>query len=246
MSVRLPLGTFINMATVALGSTIGMALEQSFPPDIKLIVFQAIGLCVLLIGLTMAQKVPEGYLLLLIFSMLLGGITGQGLRLDQWFTRLGDGFQELLGVGGAGFTEGLVTTFLLFCVGSMTIVGAIEEGIQGKRELLLIKSLLDGFTSVALAATYGVGVLFSIIPMLLFQGGITILAGRAQAFFTPKIVGTLSACGGLLILGIGINMLEMASIKVENLLPALLVAAALAYGYQKVEGRRQPGDNATV
>ena len=114
MSVRLPLGTFINMATVALGSTIGMALEQSFPPDIKLIVFQAIGLCVILIGLSMAQKAPEGYLLLLIFSMLFGGILGQGLRLDQGLTRLGDGFQELLGVGGAGFTEGLVTPFLLF------------------------------------------------------------------------------------------------------------------------------------
>ncbi len=246
MSRSLPIGTFINMATVALGSMLGLAVGQSFPPDIKLIVFQAIGLCVVLIGLMMAQKVPDGYMLLLIFSLLFGGILGQGLRFDLWFTSLGDQFQQLLGVGGEGFTEGLVTTFLLFCVGSMTIVGAIEEGIQGKRELLMIKSLLDGFTAVALAATYGIGVFFSIFPMLLFQGGITVLASRAQHFFTPKMVGILSACGGLLILGIGINMLEMAQIKVENLLPALFISGILAWAYQKFQNTRSSSTDATV
>ncbi len=233
MTKKLPIGTFVNMATVVIGSLIGMALQQSFPEEIKEIVFQAIGLCVLLIGVLMSQKVPEGYLLVLIFSMLLGGIIGQGLHLDQFFQNTGDAIKVLFSIEGDNFTEGLVTTFLIFCIGSMTIVGAIEEGVSGNRELLLAKSLLDGITSIALASTYGIGVLFSIVPMLIFQGGITVLASYSKSFFTEKMIGMLSATGGLLILGLGVNILQLGEIKVENLLPALLVGAIGAWAMQK-------------
>ncbi|MEO1715255.1 MAG: DUF554 family protein, partial [Bacteroidota bacterium] len=120
---------------------------------------------------------------------------------------------------------------------SVTIVGAIEEGIQGKRELLYIKSTLDGITSVAFAATYGIGVLFSIFPMLLFQGGITILAGSAERFFTQTRIDFVSAVGGVLIIGVGINMLELGVINLENLLPAIVFALLLGPLQEWVQAR---------
>ncbi|MEM1220916.1 MAG: DUF554 family protein, partial [Bacteroidota bacterium] len=141
--------------------------------------------------------------------------------------QLGDLIKASLGIEDGQFTTGLITAFLLFCIGSITIVGAIEEGIQGKRELLYIKSTLDGITSIALAATYGIGVLFSIFPMLLFQGGITILAGSAERFFTQIRIDFISAVGGVLIIGVGINMLELGVINLENLLPAIVFALLL-------------------
>lgn len=238
--IKLPIGTFINMLTVTIGSLIGMALQQSFPPEIKIIVFQAIGLCVLLIGLNMSQRVPEGYMLILIFSMLIGGIIGQTVQIDLFLDRLGENIKTLFSIESAGFTEGLITTFLIFCIGSMTIVGAIEEGLSGKKELLMMKSLLDGVTAIALASTYGIGVLFSIVPMLIFQGGITVLAGLSQGFFTQKMIGMLSSTGGLLILGLGLNILEMTQIRIENLLPAVLVAALLAWAYETYENKNAP------
>jgi len=126
-----------------------------------------------------------------------------------------------------GFTEGLVTAFLIFCIGSMTIVGALNEGISGDKSLLLTKSMLDGFTSIALASTFGAGVLFSVIPMLIFQGGLTVFAGQFHSLFSQVLLAQLTATGGVLILGISLNLLEIKSIKVINLLPSLLVVIFL-------------------
>ena len=129
---------------------------------------------------------------------------------------------------------GLVTAFLLFCIGSMAFIGALEEGLQGKRKLLNIKSTLDGISSIAFASTYGIGVWFSIFPMLLFQGSITVLAGAVQKFVTPIIISMINAVGGLLILGIGINLLGLGRVNVENLLPALFVVVVITIGYERV------------
>jgi len=232
---KLPIGTFINMLTVTIGSIIGIWLQQVFPANIEAIIFQAIGLGTLVIGINMCLKVPEGYLLIFIFSLILGGILGELLGLQQVLHQLGDFIKNSLNIEESHFTEGLVTAFLLFCVGSMTVVGAIEEGIQGKRELLLVKSTLDGITSIAFAATYGIGVLFSIVPMLLFQGGITVLASHLQSFFTKNIIDQLSGVGGVLIIAIGINMLQLGEINIENLLPGLLVVVALTWVYDKYQ-----------
>lgn len=226
--VRWPIGTIINMATVTLGSLAGLALQQAFPAAVQAIIFQAIGLGTLVLGIMMCLKLPDGWMLSFMFSLILGGVIGQFLGIDAALQATGNWLKGHLSVGGDRFTEGLVTAFLLFCVGSMTIVGAIEEGLHGKRELLLVKSLLDGISSIAFAATFGIGVLFSIVPMLLFQGGITLLAGRLQTFFTDRLIRLLSAVGGALIIGIGINLLELRRINIENLLPALLVALLLA------------------
>lgn len=233
MAKRLPIGTFINVLTIIIGSLIGLYLQKTFPPNIKVIIFQAIGLATLLIGIQMSLKMPEGYLLVLIFSLIIGGIIGEVMQIDEALKELSNTLQKYLNIGDEKFTEGLVTACLLFCVGSMVIVGAIEEGISGNRELLMVKSTLDGVTSIAFASTYGIGVLFSIFPMLLIQGGMTVLANQMKRFFTPTIIAQLSAVGGVLILGIGIKLLNLGTINIENLLPSLLVIVGFTWIYDK-------------
>lgn len=235
MRSKLPIGTLINMLTVVVGSLIGVSLQQAFPENIQQIIFQAIGLASVLIGVQMSLRVPDGYLLVLIFSMILGGVIGELIHLDVWMQSMGDQLKAAINTEDARFTEGLVTAFILFCVGSMTIVGALDEGLQGKRELILIKSMLDGITSIAFAATYGIGVLFSIIPMFFLQGGITVLAKWMEPFFTNIIINQISAAGGLLIIAIAIRLLGLGEVNIENLLPSLLVVALLSWLYEQFQ-----------
>jgi uncharacterized protein len=130
--------------------------------------------------------------------------------------------------GRSRFAEGLVTAFLLFCMGSMTVLGAVEEGLGGRPNLLAAKSVLDGFASIALAASFGIGVLFSVIPLLLYQGGLTLAAGALHAVMSDAIVNEVSAAGGLILIGLGITILEIKRLKVLNMLPALVIAGVLA------------------
>ena len=225
----MPWGTLINVAAVLIGGTIGLLLHKNLPKSMQVIAFQAIGLCTLFIGMQMALQVKDP--LILIFSVLIGGVIGELMHLDQKIGALSDKLKKAIGSGDANFTQGLVSAFLIFCIGSMTIVGALNEGISGDRSLLLTKSVLDGFTSIALASTYGIGVLFSVIPMLIFQGGLTLFAGQFGSFFSTNLLAQLTATGGILILGIGINLLEIEQIKVINMLPALLVALVLALAF---------------
>lgn len=222
----MPWGTLINVAAVLVGGTIGLLLHKNLPKRLQLIAFQAIGLCTLFIGVQMSLQVKDP--LILIFSVLIGGVLGELSRLDERIGALSDKLKKAIGSGDANFTQGLVSAFLIFCIGSMTIVGALNEGISGDRSLLLTKSVLDGFTAIALASTYGIGVLFSVIPMLIFQGGLTVFASQFGGFFSANLLAQLTATGGILILGIGINLLEIKQIKVINMLPALLVALVLA------------------
>lgn len=222
----MPYGTFINMAAVLVGGTIGLLLHQNLPKSVQLIAFQAIGLCTLFLGVQMSLQVKDP--LILIFSVLIGGVAGELMHLDVGIERLSDWLKRLVRSGDANFTQGMVSAFLIFCIGSMTIVGALNEGISGDWSLLLTKSVLDLFTSIALASTYGVGVLFSVIPMLIFQGGLTVFASQFGDLFGPTLLAQLTATGGILILGIGINLLDIKQIKVINMMPALLVAVVLA------------------
>ncbi len=160
--------------------------------------------------------------------MLIGGIIGEAIDLEKHFEGLGDFLSRKIKSKEKNFAEGLVTAFLIFCVGSMTILGAIEEGLTGGYSLLLAKSVLDGFTSLALASTYGIGVLFSFIPLLVYQGGLTVLAIQCQGFFSERVINELTAVGGVLILGLSINLLGIKKIKVANLLPALVIIVLLA------------------
>ena len=218
MSTHYPIATLVNVAAIIVGSLLGLLFQEILTEGIKTMLFQAIGLGTILIGVKMALQLPDGYMLIFIFSLILGAAASEYLKVA-------------VGSGDSTFTEGLITAFLLFCIGSMTIVGALEEGLKGKRELLYIKSMLDGFSSIALAATFGVGVMFSVLPLLIFQGGITLGASRLQRFLQPQVVATMSAVGGVLILGISINMLQLGELNLENLLPSLFVAVFLSRSY---------------
>ena len=221
----LPTGSLVNAAAIIAGSLIGALLHGRFPERVRTIVFQGLGLCVLLIGVQMALKVDN--ILILIFSVLLGGLLGELLDLEGLFERLATRFKALVRSKDTGFTDGLITASLIFCIGAMAIIGSFDEGIRGDPTVLYTKSILDGFASVALASTYGLGVLFSFIPVLLYQGPLTLFAGFFQQHFSPQLIAQLTSTGGVLILGIGLTLLDIKRVKLSNLLPALLVVVVL-------------------
>jgi hypothetical protein len=218
----MPIGSVINAATVIAGSILGMLVRQRMPERIRGIIFQAVGLATLVLGMQMALQV-EGDFLILIFSLIFGGIVGEVTKLDVRMDAFGDALKARIRIKNERFTEGLITAFLIFCVGSMTFVGALNEGLSGDRTLILSKAILDGFTSIVLASVYGVGVLFSALPLFLIQAGLTLLAAQFQTLFPEVLIRQLTAVGGVLILGIGLNLLEIKRIKTVNLLPALAV-----------------------
>jgi uncharacterized membrane protein YqgA involved in biofilm formation len=222
----MPLGSIINAATVIVGSTVGMLVRQRLPERVKGIIFQGVGLATLVLAVQMALQV-EGDFLILIFSLIFGGIIGEVLNLERRMEAFGDALKARIHVKNERFTEGLVTAFLIFCVGSMTFVGALNEGLNGDRTLILSKAILDGFTSIVLASVYGVGVLFSALPLFIVQAGLTLVAAQFQTLFPDVLIRQLTAVGGALILGIGLNLLEIKQIKTVNLLPALLVVVIL-------------------
>ena len=235
---KLPLGTLINALAVVIGSLIGLYLQNTLSTDIQNIVFQAIGLATILIGIKMMLELPDGYMLIVVFSLIIGAIIGEGVQLDMHIQSFSEYLKGSFTIADTRFSEALITAFLLFCIGSMTILGALDEGLKQNRQLLSIKAVLDGFTSIALSASLGIGVLFSVIPLLLFQGGITLLARRLKPILDNKTLGVLSATGGLLIFAIAINILQIGAIQLENLMPSLLVSIIFSRGYQKLQSIR--------
>lgn len=220
------LGTLINVGAVIAGSLVGVFFHARLPKRLTTVAFQGIGLFTLFIGFTMAAKTKS--LLVLVFSIVLGAIAGELLDIDRLLNRFGEWLKARLRLGGERFAEGLVAAFLLFCMGSMTVLGAIEEGMGGRPNLLAAKSVLDGFASLALAASLGIGVLFSVIPLFIYQGGLTLLAGSLHAVMSDVVVSEVSAAGGLILIGLGITILEIKQLKVLNMLPALVFAGVLA------------------
>jgi uncharacterized protein len=222
----MPIGSMVNALTVIVGSSVGMLVRQRLPARVKGIIFQAVGLATIVLAVQMALQV-EGDFLILIFSLILGGIIGEISHLDARMNAFGDVLKARINIKNERFTEGLVTAFLIFCVGSMTFVGALNEGLTGDRTLIFSKAILDGFTSMVLASVYGVGVLFSALPLFLVQASLTVVAARFQMLFPDILIRQLTAVGGALILAIGLNLLEIKEIKTVNLLPALLVVIVL-------------------
>lgn len=220
------LGTFVNAAAILAGGTIGLLIHRKTPDRLIKIAFQGIGLFTVTLGIMMAVKVDN--ILFMIFSIILGGVCGELLRIDVALDRLGDRLKSISRSDSGNFTEGMVTAFLLYCMGSMTVLGAIEEGLGAYPNLLLAKSVLDGISAIALTSTLGVGVLFSIIPLIIFQGGLTLFAELVQVYLTESVISEISASGGLLLLGLGISILEIKKIKTVNMIPALLFAAVFA------------------
>lgn len=220
-------GTLTNVLTVITGSLLGYFFHSKLPKRIVKIIFQAIGLFTIYIGIVMTMKTQQ--ILILIFSMVIGSALGEWIDLDKYINRLSDWVKLKLKSKNENFSEGMITAFLLFCMGSMTILGAFEEGTQGNSDLLIAKSVMDGFSSLALASALGLGVLFSIFPLFIFQGGLTLLAIWLGNLMPETVINEMSAAGGLMLVGLGISIMEIKTIKVINMLPALVIAVILAF-----------------
>ena len=224
------LGTIVNTLAILLGGGLGLLFRRGLSERFKAIVMQAIPLGVLFIGLSMALGgllARRAEPLLFIISLVLGGITGEALRLEERLERLGARLQARFARGerDGRFAEGFVSASLLFCVGAMAIVGSIQDGLKGDPRVLFAKSLLDGVTSLIMASSLGPGVLFSAFTVLFYQGAITILAMASSVGINQDLLREMSIVGGILIFAIGLDMLAIKKIKVGNLLPAIFVPA---------------------
>ncbi len=224
------IGTLVNTGTVIGGALTGVLIHSRMPERITKTTFQGIGLFTLYIGFTMAEKTQN--VLIMVFSIVLGAILGEWIDIESRMEKVSEWGKKRIGSKNDKFTEGFVTSFMLFCMGSMTILGSIEEGLGGEPTLLLAKSFLDGFGAIALASSLGIGVLFSAVPLLIYQGGLTLLAGLVQGYLTEPIINEVSAVGGLMLIGLGITILEIKKLKILNLLPALVFAGVFAYFMQ--------------
>ncbi|GIR13135.1 MAG: membrane protein [Cryomorphaceae bacterium] len=217
----LPLGSIVNALSVIIGSIIGIYFGSFLSEKIRKAVFQIIGLFTLALGMQMSLKTNQ--FLILLVSLITGTIIGEILSIEKGIESLSNKLKIKLQSENKLFSEGLITAFLLYCVGSMTFVGSIEEGIHQDRTLMYTKSLMDGITSILLASSFGTGVLFSAIPLLIFQSALTLGAHYFESYLHPELITEISAVGGVIIIGIGLNILEITKIKVSNMLPALLL-----------------------
>ena len=226
------LGTIVNCLTIIIGSTIGILIKGGLPKRFEETIFSAVGLAVMFIGLGGALSgflvIDKGalstqYTMMMVLSLVLGAVVGEALNIERRLDHLGDWVKSKMPkkLAGNTFTEGFVTASMLFCVGAMAIVGSLEDGLNGNYSVLFAKSVLDGITSVLLASSLGVGVAVSAAPILIYQGGITLLSQVLRPLLSDTLISQMSCVGSILIVAIGINMLFGKKIKVGNLLPAI-------------------------
>lgn len=182
---------------------------------------QAISLAVLLIGFKMALKTDA--ILLVIFSLVIGSLIGEFINIENKLEQLGKRLEARFSKPGSGIAKGFVVASLVFCVGSMAIVGSLESGLTGNHQTLFAKSALDGLFSIIFASSFGIGVLFSSVSVFIYQGTITLTSSLMKPFLIPAVINQMSAVGGILIMAIGINLLEIQKIKVGNMLPAIFI-----------------------
>jgi uncharacterized membrane protein YqgA involved in biofilm formation len=218
------LGTIVNTLSIIVGSLVGLLLRGGIPERYSQTIMHAIGLAVVLIGLKTALGTHA--ILLVILSLAIGSILGEFLRIEDRLEQFGHWIGGRLSKDSKGIAKGFVSTSLLYCVGAMAIVGAMESGLTGNHQTLYAKSILDGIGSVVFASTLGIGVLFSSVSVFVYQGFITLTASFLKQFLLPDVVSQMSAVGGLLIMAIGISLLEIRKIKIGNMLPAIFIPLA--------------------
>lgn len=222
-------GTLINIITVLIGGMIGLVFGSRLPGRIRETVIAGLGLFTAAIGIQMFLKTENPIIVLA--SLLVGGLLGEWWRIEDRLRNVGAFLERHFTHGNGGidkgsrFIRGFLTASLVFCVGPMTILGSIQDGLSGDYQLLAIKSVLDGFAALAFASTLGVGVLFSTLVILTFQGSLSLLAYQAQTWITPGMMNEMTAVGGIVLIGIAISsLLELKTIRVGNFLPALVIA----------------------
>ena len=219
------LATVINVILVLIGSAVGLLFKNIISDKLMSILTRALGLCVLGIGISSMTGTRDT--LCVIVCMVIGTVIGHAADIERRLEGAGDLLKARLvkGRSNSRFTEGFVTAFLLYCVGAMSITGSIEAGLNHNYKIIISKGVLDGVTSVSFAATMGIGVAFSTVPMLLYQGGITLLAGWVGPYLPEAVITEMTAVGGALIVALAINTLELGreKIKVGNMLPAMFL-----------------------
>jgi uncharacterized membrane protein YqgA involved in biofilm formation len=231
-------GTLINVITVLAGGTLGIVLGTRLPERMRETIMHGLGLLTTIIGIQLSLESEE--ILIVLASLLLGGIVGEWLRIESRINQLGrwlerktsrnsnlpapEGPQDVARSGASRFSHAFLTASLLFCVGPMTILGSIQDGLTGDYTLLAVKATMDGFAALAFASTLGPGVLFSALTVLFYQGALTLGAGLASAALSDPMVAEMTATGGALMLALGLGLLEIKQIRAGNLLPAIVAA----------------------
>ena len=221
-------GTFINVGTVLAGTLLGTVVGGRLPEGLQQRVMAGLGLVTLVIGVDSALAWNGTNPLYVLGGILVGGLVGEAIGIERWLERLGDRIQlALAGEGHSTVSEGFVTASLLFCVGPLTVLGSIEDGLTDQYTQLATKSVLDGFASIALAAALGWGVGLAALTVLVVQGGITLGAGAFDDVLTGETLDALTSAGGILIIGISLKLLDVKDVKVGNFLPALVLTPAI-------------------
>lgn len=221
------LGTIVNFLAIVGGALVGLFLKGGIPEKVSNTVMQGIALCILYIGISGAFKVEN--MLVVIICMSIGAVIGEFADLDNLLKKLGDWLQSKFKNNDSKISEGFVSASLLYCVGAMAIVGSLESGLQGKHDILFSKSILDGISAIIFSSTLGIGVMLSGLSVLLYQGIITLCASFLSPVLSSAVISNMTACGSLIIVGLGLNILGVTKIKVANLLPAIFLPIIAPY-----------------
>jgi uncharacterized protein len=229
-------GTWINVGTILLGTAIGLALSGRLPLRMQQVITQALGLITLFVGITLAASLDEGQagvvdgVILGLLVLVVGGLLGEWCQIEKALESTGDWLKARF-QGKGKFTEGFVAASLLFCIGPLALIGSLNNGLVADNTLLTLKAAMDGLAAIALTSSYGMGVGFSTLSVLLYQGGISLAAGLlAQSLPDPAtspLVMLITGVGGLMIIGLSLNLLEVAKVRVASFLPALLLAPVI-------------------
>ena len=221
-------GTLLNTGAVLLGTIIGVLVGSRLPPGLQQRVMMGLGLVTLVLGVDNALEWRHTNPLYVLGGVVLGGIAGEAIGIEDRLERLGDRIQASVSKGGPSrVSEAFVTASLLFCVGPLTVIGAIDDGLRGDYDKLATKAMLDGFASIALASTLGWGVGLAAVTVLVFQGAIAVGAALFEDLLVGEALAAMTSAGGLLIIGISLKLLDVRDVRVGNFLPALVFAPAL-------------------
>lgn len=215
------MGTIFNAIAIVIGGIIGTTFKEKIPPSLQRLLMDALGLICIPLGISMAIKGNE--FLALVFSIVIGGIIGEIVKIHEKLEDFSLRIEKRFAKEQNTFAKGFLTATLLYCIGPMTIMGSLQDGLGQSPQIIYTKSLLDGTASIALASALGIGVIFSAFSVLLVQGSITLFAKFISPFLTSVVVQEMTAVGGVLIIGIAFNLLNIKQIKVANLLPALFL-----------------------
>lgn len=215
------LGTIVNSIAIIVGGLLGIFLKRGIPERYKLTIMQGIGLSALVIGLLGALDTDN--MLLMVISIVVGTIIGEAIKIEDRLEGLGKLLEARFGSKESGIVKGFVTASLIYCIGAMAIMGALESGLTGNHEILFTKSILDGITSIIFASSLGIGVVLSSLAVFIYQGLITLGAAFIKPFLVGDVIKEMSSVGGLLIVAISFNILEIKKIRVGNMLPAIFI-----------------------